>query len=61
MQEAGKLSNIKWLAQGTIYPGRGLESASASHTGKAHVNKSPTHNVGGFAPRSHETQAARSH
>ncbi len=44
-EEAGKLSNAKWLAQGTIYPDV-IESA-ASATGKAHVIKSH-HNVGGL-------------
>lgn len=44
-EEAGKLSNVKWLAQGTIYPDV-IESA-ASATGKAHVIKSH-HNVGGL-------------
>ena len=44
-EEAAKLSNIKWLAQGTIYPDV-IESAG-SHTGKAHVIKSH-HNVGGL-------------
>ncbi|AWB69035.1 GMP synthase (glutamine-hydrolyzing) [Saccharobesus litoralis] len=44
-EEAGKLSNAKWLAQGTIYPDV-IESA-ASKTGKAHVIKSH-HNVGGL-------------
>jgi GMP synthase (glutamine-hydrolysing) len=44
-EEASKLSNVKWLAQGTIYPDV-IESA-ASKTGKAHVIKSH-HNVGGL-------------
>ena len=44
-EEASKLSNAKWLAQGTIYPDV-IESA-ASATGKAHVIKSH-HNVGGL-------------
>ncbi|TLU66774.1 glutamine-hydrolyzing GMP synthase [Thalassotalea litorea] len=44
-EEASKLANAKWLAQGTIYPDV-IESA-ASKTGKAHVIKSH-HNVGGL-------------
>jgi len=44
-EEAGKLENAKWLAQGTIYPDV-IESAGSA-TGKAHVIKSH-HNVGGL-------------
>ena len=44
-EEAGKLPNARWLAQGTIYPDV-IESAG-SGTGKAHVIKSH-HNVGGL-------------
>ena len=44
-EEAGKLQDIDWLAQGTIYPDV-IESAGAG-TGKARVIKSH-HNVGGL-------------
>ena len=44
-EEACKQEQVKWLAQGTIYPDV-IESA-ASATGKAHVIKSH-HNVGGL-------------
>ncbi len=44
-EEAAKLTNVKWLAQGTIYPDV-IESAGAK-SGKAHVIKSH-HNVGGL-------------
>lgn len=44
-EEAARLSNARWLAQGTIYPDV-IESAG-SKTGKAHVIKSH-HNVGGL-------------
>ncbi len=44
-EEAGKITGVKWLAQGTIYPDV-IESAGAK-TGKAHVIKSH-HNVGGL-------------
>jgi len=44
-EEAGRLANARWLAQGTIYPDV-IESAGGK-TGKAHVIKSH-HNVGGL-------------
>lgn len=44
-QEAAKLKNVQWLAQGTIYPDV-IESAATS-TGKAQVIKSH-HNVAGL-------------
>ena len=47
-EEAAKLSDVRWLAQGTIYPDV-IESAGAK-TGKAHVIKSH-HNVGGLPQR----------
>ena len=44
-EEAARLPDVRWLAQGTIYPDV-IESAG-SKTGKAHVIKSH-HNVGGL-------------
>ncbi|MCB1679101.1 MAG: glutamine-hydrolyzing GMP synthase [Halioglobus sp.] len=44
-EEAGRLTGVRWLAQGTIYPDV-IESAGAK-TGKAQVIKSH-HNVGGL-------------
>lgn len=49
-QEAKKIPQAKWLAQGTIYSDV-IESA-ATHTGKAHVIKSH-HNVGGLPEKMH--------
>ncbi len=47
-EQAARIENVKWLAQGTIYPDV-IESAG-SKTGKAHVIKSH-HNVGGLPER----------
>lgn len=49
-EESSKLSNAKWLAQGTIYPDV-IESAGAK-TKKAHAIKSH-HNVGGLPDDMH--------
>ena len=49
-EEAAKLPNVRWLAQGTIYPDV-IESAG-SKTGKAKVIKSH-HNVGGLPEDMH--------
>ena len=49
-EEAAKLSDCQWLAQGTIYPDI-IESAKSEH-GQAHVIKSH-HNVGGLPEKMH--------
>jgi GMP synthase (glutamine-hydrolysing) len=49
-EHAVELQDIRWLAQGTIYPDV-IESAGAK-TGKAHVIKSH-HNVGGLPEKMH--------
>ena len=53
-EQAARLTDVNWLAQGTIYPDV-IESAG-SKTGKAHVIKSH-HNVGGL-PQEHEAEAS---
>ena len=45
-EEAARLSNVSWLAQGTIYPDV-IESATVNKNGVSHVIKSH-HNVGGL-------------
>lgn len=49
--EAKQIENVKWLAQGTIYPDV-VESASASVKGPAAMIKSH-HNVGGLPEEMH--------
>jgi len=47
-EEACRLEDIRWLAQGTIYPD--VSGSAGGKTGKAHVIKSH-HNVGGLPDR----------
>jgi GMP synthase (glutamine-hydrolysing) len=49
-EQAARLKNVRWLAQGTIYPDV-IESAAAK-TGKAQLIKSH-HNVGGLPAKMH--------
>ena len=54
-EEAGKLKDVKWLAQGTIYPDV-IESAGTK-TGKAHVDQVPPQRR--RPAREHEAEARR--